>query len=82
MKLHIRSETFCKVVKKFNKTGKYAIDQVRVENKQSELRLKGELATRIEFDFLKKKLRAACKAFEGRLKAVVKNKGKKLNKCC
>ena len=38
--------------------GKYAIDQVRVENKQSELRLKGELATRIEIDFPRK---AACR---------------------
>ena len=38
--------------------GKYAIDQVRVENKQSELRLKGELATRIELDFPRK---AACR---------------------
>ena len=52
--------------------GKYAIDQVRVENKQSKPRLKGELATRIELGFPGK---AAClsKAFEGRLKAVVKN---------
>ena len=32
----------------------YAIDQVRVENKQSELRLKGALATRIELDFPRK----------------------------
>ena len=38
--------------------GKYAIDQVRVENKQSELRLKGELATSIALDFPRK---AACR---------------------
>ena len=38
--------------------GKYAIDQVRVENKQSELRLKDELVTRIELDFPRK---AACR---------------------
>ena len=30
-------------VKKSNEQGKYAIDQVRVENKQSELRLKANL---------------------------------------
>ena len=50
---------------------KYAIDQVMVENKQSELRLKDELATRTELDFPRK-------AFEGRLKAVVKNMGRKI----
>ena len=49
-----RSATVCKVVKSLIRQGKYAIDQVRVENKQSELRLKGELATRIEFDFPRK----------------------------
>ena len=38
--------------------GKYAIDQVRVENIQSELILKGDLATRIELDFPRK---AACR---------------------
>ena len=67
----------CKVIKSSIRQGKYAIVQVRVENKQSELRLKGELATRIELDFLKK-LRAACEAFDGRLKAVVENKGGKI----
>ena len=50
--------TACKVVKKFNETGKIFIDQARVENKQSELRLKGELATRIELDFPRE---AACR---------------------
>ena len=34
--------------------GIYAINQVRVENKQLELRLKGELATRIELNFPRK----------------------------
>ena len=37
-----------KGVKKFQEPGKHAIDQARVENKQSELRVKDELATRME----------------------------------
>ena len=49
---------FARWYKSFIRQGKYAIDQVRVENKQSELRLKGELATRIELDFQRK---AACR---------------------
>ena len=49
---------FARWYKSSIRPGKYAIDQVRVENKQSELRLKGELATRIELDFTRK---AACR---------------------
>ena len=45
---YIRRETVCKVVKRSIRQGKYEIDKIRVENKQSELRLKGKLATRIE----------------------------------
>ena len=57
-KLHIRRLTVCKVVKSSIRQGKYAIDQVSVENKQSELRLKGEYAARKELDFPRK---AACR---------------------
>ena len=68
---------FARWYKSSIRQGKYAIDQVRVENKQSELRLKGELAMRIKL-ISQEKLRAAREAFEGRLKAVVKNKGGKI----
>ena len=49
---------FARWLKSSIRQRKYAIDQVRVQNKQSKLRLKGELATRLELDFPSK---AACR---------------------
>ena len=49
---------FARCYKSSIRQKKYAIDQVRVENKQSELILKDEFATRIELDFPRK---AACR---------------------
>ena len=56
-----------KVVKKSSRgQGKNAIDQVRVENELSELRVKDELATRME---LESRRRAACRmrSFRGHI---------------
>ena len=55
--------------------GKYASDQVRVENEQSKLRLKDEIATRKE---LESPIKAACEGFESRMKTLVINKGRNI----
>ena len=44
--------------KSSRRQGNHAIDQVRVEDEQSELRVKDELATRMELEFPR---RAACR---------------------
>ena len=61
-----------KVAKKFQETGKTCNRQVRVENEQSELRVKDEREWNLN---PQEEPRAACEAFEGTLKDIVKNKG-------
>ena len=60
--------------KSSRRQGKHAIDQVRVENEQSELRVKTNLRREWNLNS-QKEPRATCEAFEGTLKDVVKNKG-------